>query len=70
MKLVFVRSNGDEVKLADVKSIAGAGDVINDFLKQHNYKSYYTRRWYDEEEGCVWFDVGSHTEFFKLYDEE
>ena len=69
MRLVFVRHTGDEVELADVNSINGASDIIHDFLKEHNYKSYYTRRWYDEDEGCVWFDVGSHTEFFKLYDD-
>lgn len=70
MTLVFVRSNGDEVSLGDVKSIEGASEVIHQFLLEHNYKSYYTRRWYDPDEKCVWFDVGSWSEFFKLYDEE
>lgn len=35
----------------------------NKFLDDHNYKSYYTRMWKDEQ-GNTWYDVGSHTEFF------
>jgi hypothetical protein len=30
-----------------------------------DYKIYYTRRWTDDS-GNLWFDVGSHTEFFIL----
>ena len=37
---------------------------IHDFLDQHNYKSYYTRVWQKDDE--VWYDVGSHSEFFCL----
>ena len=39
---------------------------IQNFLNNHNFKSYYTRVWY--EEGFTWYDVGSHTEYF-LVDE-
>lgn len=35
---------------------------IQKFLEEHNYKSYYTRSW--EENGEMWFDVGSWSEFF------
>lgn len=35
---------------------------IQKFLDDHNFKSYYTRVWY--ENGYTWYDVGSHTEFF------
>lgn len=35
---------------------------IQKFLDDHNYKSYYTRMWYND--GYTWYDVGSHTEFF------
>lgn len=35
---------------------------IQKFLDNHNFKSYYTRVWY--ENGYTWYDVGSHTEFF------
>ena len=40
-----------------------ANKAINKFLDDHNYKSYYTRMWKDEQ-GNTWYDVGSHTEFF------
>lgn len=40
-----------------------AARMRNKFLDNHNYKSYYTRMWKDEQ-GNTWYDVGSHTEFF------
>ena len=42
--------------------------IIQDFLEKHNYKSYYTRTWV--QDGVKIFDVGSWTQFFKLYLEE
>lgn len=36
---------------------------IKEFIDDHNFKSYYTRVWKDEDD-YFWFDVGSHTEFF------
>ena len=36
--------------------------LIELFLDEHNFKSYYTRYW-DTEEGTM-CDVGSHSEFF------
>ena len=36
--------------------------VIDNFLKDHKYKTPYVRTW--EENGEMWYDVGSHTEFF------
>lgn len=35
---------------------------INEFLDDHNFKSYYMRTWFDGDYTVV--DVGSHTEFF------
>ena len=66
--LYFKRSSGERVKLEDNLTMETAMKPIKEFLKDHNYKSYYTRAWqkYDE----IWYDVGSHSEFFilKLYD--
>lgn len=45
--------------LQDEKEIS---QQIKKFLDAHNFKSYYTRIWY--ENGHTWYDVGSHTEFF------
>ena len=39
------------------------GNIILEFLKKHNFKSYYTRVWKDDFDN-EWYDVGSHTEFF------
>ena len=39
--------------------------VINDFLDDHNYKSYYQRAWNKNDKTTV-VDVGSHTEFFYI----
>ena len=38
------------------------------FMDERNYKSYYIRSW--THENITTFDVGSHTQFFKLYLEE
>ena len=53
----------------------GSGDTekeimkqINAFLDAHNYKSYYTRTWIDENDPhAKIYDVGSHAEFFICY---
>ena len=39
-------------------------DIIMDFLKEHNYKSFYQRFWFDPKINKYIIDVGSHTEFF------
>lgn len=40
--------------------------IINNFLKERNYKSPYWRiSKYDDHE---WIDVGSHTQFFEIYE--
>ena len=36
--------------------------IINRFCTEREFKIYYYRSW--EKDGIVWFDVGSHTEFF------
>lgn len=39
--------------------------IINDFLDDHNYKSYYQRTWNKDDKTTV-VDVGSWTEFFYI----
>lgn len=60
----FERSNGERVLLGTNLNREGAFKVIDDFLKDHNYKSHYVRTW--EEGNTLWFDVGSWSEFFVL----
>lgn len=42
--------------------------IINQFLDERQYKSYYTRMWREDREGVPMtkFDVGSHSEFFYI----
>lgn len=60
----FERSNGERILLAENVNREAAFAVMKQFLDDHNYKSYYTRTW--EENNELWMDVGSHTEFFIL----
>ena len=69
MKLNFENSRGVERCIAEVATVEEAHKQIKNFLDEHNYKSYYTRSWKPQPWHTV-FDVGSHTEFFHLYDEE
>ena len=59
----FRKSNGDEDFLGNCADFNTVNEVINHFLKEHNFKSYYSRMWVSEP-GHLKIDVGSHTEFF------
>lgn len=58
--VIFVGNNTREIGKAETRE--QAINIINKFLEEHNYTSYYMRIW--SENGVMWFDVGSHTEFF------
>ena len=63
MNLYFRDSYGDKRLIASNLQLEKEIWVhIQKFLDDHNYKSYYTRMWYND--GYTWYDVGSHTEFF------
>lgn len=63
MKLFYVNCCADNWKfLGNYSDERDVNRRIQQFLDEHNYKSYYTRTWV--ENGSKWFDVGSHTEFF------
>ena len=40
-----------------------ANKYMYDYIQRKNFKSYYTRCWYDEK-GNLWTDYGSHSTFF------
>ena len=68
MNVYFRDSYGKRRLLeANVKDKEAVWKIIQKFLDDHNYKSYYTRIWYSD--GYTWYDVGSHTEYF-LVDED
>lgn len=62
-EVYFRRSNGEDKFLANCADFNTVNEVIQHFLKQHNYKSYYSRMWISAP-GHLKIDVGSHTEFF------
>ena len=68
MKLYFENSLGKRRIIAEPKTEQEASREIHKFCNDRNFKIYYTRIWKNEE-GLKVFDVGSHTEFFYL-DEE
>lgn len=62
-EVYFRRSNGEDKFLANCTDFHAVNEVINHFLKEHNFKSYYSRMWISTP-GSLKIDVGSHTEFF------
>ncbi len=62
MKLYFLNSRNKERLIAEPLSREECFGEIHKFLDEHNFKSRYQRVW--EEEGRIWVDVGSWSEFF------
>ena len=79
MTVYFENSNGTRRPLATIESEPEVYKIIHDFIAERNiakvragYKpfvSYYTRSWKNEQGETV-YDVGSHSEFFILKEEE
>lgn len=68
MKLKFENFKGEERIIAAVENYKEIEKEIEKFLNEHNFKSCNTRVINDEQ--FLTFDVGSYTEFFKLYGTE
>jgi len=68
MTLYFENTFGFRRVIAEPLDEREAYAAINAFLKEHNYKSYYTRSWINESNlNEKIYDVGSHSEFFICY---
>ena len=70
-RVIFQNSRQEERQIGLADDIDHANKIINKFLDDHNFKSYYTRGWMENERMCL--DVGSWTEFFyieEIKDEE
>lgn len=65
MELKFENSKGEERTIAAVKNYKEIKKEIKKFLNEHNFKSCNERVIDDGQ--FLTFDVGSYTEFFKLY---
>lgn len=65
LNVVFKNSKGQSRIIGTAETNDEAFKVINDFLDDHKYKSYYQRTWKKDDKTTV-VDVGSHTEFFYI----
>ena len=65
LNVMFENSTGQKRIIETAETNDEAFKVINDFLTDHNYKSYYQRAWKKDDKTTV-VDVGSHTEFFYI----
>lgn len=69
MKLLFKNSMGKEITIADVADEREAMKEINKFCAERDFTIPYYRYWGSLDEDGITYDVGSHTEFFKLVKE-
>ena len=67
MKLYFQESNGNERFLNYISDIEKAYSIIDKFLEDKKYKSYYKIG--NDYEDKIVIDVGSWSEFFIIYKE-
>lgn len=67
-KVIFENSRHEEREIGTVVDMNGAYKIIDKFLDEHNFKSYYKRTW--EENGRTKVDVGSWSEFLYIIESE
>ena len=71
-RLEYINENGNKgwELIANFRTEKDMNKNISDFLKKHNFKSYYSRQWVCEN-GYTMIDFGSHSQFyrFKKFDE-
>lgn len=68
MRLLFKNRYDEEREIGTPKTNEETMTMISEFLKEHNFTSYYMRFWKEMKDGKskYVFDVGSHIEFFIL----
>lgn len=66
MKVLFEDRYGRYREIGNAETKKEVNTIIYNFLKDCNFKSYYTRNWIRENESNyhVMYDIGSHSEFF------
>ena len=67
-KVIFENSKKQEKEIGTAADMNDAYKIIDKFLDEHNFKSYYKRVW--EENGRTKVDVGSWSEFFYVEEYE
>jgi hypothetical protein len=68
MKVLFKNRKGMKREIGKSKDEKGCYKIISDFLKKHNFKSYYCIIHKIDDKTTI-VDVGSHHEFFYLSEE-
>lgn len=66
MKLQFQAADGSERMIAEIGDDEEPMKYIQEFCDERNFKIPYVRCWGSLEDDGVWYDVGSHVEFFVL----
>ena len=69
MKVLFENSFGKRREIGSCTSKEKAYAIIKNFLDKHKFKSYYIREW-KTFDGLTCIDVGSHSEFFYLQEDD
>ena len=64
-KVIFENSRHEERETGTADDMNGAYKIIDKFLDDHNYKSYY-KNICEIEKGKTRVDVGSWSEFFYI----
>ena len=67
-RIIFENSRHEEREIGTSVDMEGAYKIIDKFLDEHNFKSYYKRVW--EENGRTKVDVGSWSEFLYIIESE
>ena len=69
--LYFLDSRGEQRLVKKNVETETVMKVISHYVNNLNptYKIYYYRTWFDETTGGTIYDIGSHSEFFLLVDE-
>lgn len=68
MKLYFENSRGQRRIIAEPQNEDEAWKEIHNFCAERKFKIYYVKE-HQTPDGATCYDVGSHTEFFYLYNE-
>lgn len=64
MKLYFQHSNKEQEYICEVSNNNYVGKALDDLYKRNpKYQSYYQRTWTDEN-GWIWIDFGSWSQFY------
>ncbi len=65
LNVIFENSEGKKRIIGAAGTESGAFKLINNFLAEHNYKSYYKRTW-KIDDNTMAVDVGSWSERFYI----